>query len=1480
MDLEADVRDIESLQWLAKNCAKLLEALLLEENAQAEEIIAKDGHWVSRQYAEFNLWCVKVGVNGQGLRSIDVRLKDVPETCAVIRDLLKALQSDLKKIQQPVDSIQHLKKADIEADNSDSGSDSSSLSFDSLSSLGGTESRQGREDVTSEGKQTLTLRKHVEDTVDRLHGHALQIDKAGAKHRQERVKVYVEKDGPRFAYQGYKEIAYRKAKSQFPSASDVLCHRMAESFVRRRIRFDYLKEHQKKRAVQVSRVQTRPPVSRQPKSTLVGNLPRVPTAKEEEAPKGPNRRTEQQPKDQQTIYSATERTKLESPVQRRQERAESVVSIALRHPGFPPPPKITGHSFHCPYCRLDFRAVEGGKARWSQHVMQDFEPYFCPISLCEKPFDLPNNFDGLLHHLQDHVEERYHIDLPEGEHQELSEEDFEKCITQRGHISDENLVVMKRAARRKGAFLFDDCPFCGGYPDVLEKRFPVPSAPEAQVELRRHIRQHMQDMALFLPPYREDVFDDDGDLQSSVFSRERGENSSLESFDDFQMFCDRDACDCKNQGNFAADVVGELEMPEVESTIEPDTADFWVELFPELPRFDRSDLAKEDCAHDEILHKFLTSKLRSAPELVAGGLGAITAPTQRTPESFSQRSRRKKRSTILESVELVDYDIRQREYCQLYLLWIAWLWENYSNLGRAFVYCDQDITEPGAGDDAYYLLTNILKQLAEYLPSTSPALEFLYNMQDVSSVPDSISDICRTIERVAEEYSKILIIVDAVDEIQEGPRGRMEFLSEMVKLQKACGLNIFITSRPIVNSIQRFLFLTSPPIEDITDGFLSVASDDMNLPQGFKGNIQMSFCATDEDIRKLIQHEMPQLPYPIRKKPKLQKRLVDWVIDEVDGTILIAEQFLLQLKELVHANDADRVEESIWTILETQDVDNIYCHGLREKLLRRIRSLGHYSLAMKAMNLVLSSRRHLKTFELEHALSKSFMKPLEEDRPAIIDILLACAGLLEADDWNDDVYLSPYISEEFLEENSGDVLTSIGGDLATLCIDCVSSEAFDAGPCSTEDEFQERLRLFPFYSYAASNWAYHAPQPLRASSTVVNFLSAKAAAQAAGQALMMLQLPDQQSNHFQNVPKNISGLHLAAYFGLDEAARLLLQNSIPDLRDSHLRTPLMYAVEQGCLSVSGLLIQRGADASARDIQGRTPLHLAAMFSHPDLVNLLLDSRADVDAIDNLRMSPLHIAAGEEDSSIATKLLTWGASADERDYMGWTPLLRATLSARIVAVGDLLLAGAFVNAADENSISVLSIAAMLGQNSIVSTLLNNDALVDIRDREGWTPLLHATANGHESTVGILLDWGADIHAKEEDGWDPLLIATSMGHESIVEQLLRRGADLKCTVRGGYSPLLIAAYRGYDVLAGLLCERSSPEDREAKEQIGQTPLLVATRHGHEDMVDLLLDYEADIEAKEDKFGQTPLLLAVRLGHLHIVRLSNSSTFARHQ
>lgn len=96
MEIETSVDDIASLQNLAQVCRSLLKHLLQDDNSRNEDLIAKEGHWSMRQYAEFNLWCAKVGVDGQGLRAIDVRLKDVPDICWFIRSLLSSLASDLK----------------------------------------------------------------------------------------------------------------------------------------------------------------------------------------------------------------------------------------------------------------------------------------------------------------------------------------------------------------------------------------------------------------------------------------------------------------------------------------------------------------------------------------------------------------------------------------------------------------------------------------------------------------------------------------------------------------------------------------------------------------------------------------------------------------------------------------------------------------------------------------------------------------------------------------------------------------------------------------------------------------------------------------------------------------------------------------------------------------------------------------------------------------------------------------------------------------------------------------------------------------------------------------------------------------------------------------------------------------------------------------------------------------------------------------
>lgn len=386
MEIEADVDEIASLQNLAQSCKSLLKHLLQDESSQKEDLIAQEGHWAMRQYVEFNLWCTKVGVDGQGLRSIDVRLKDVPEICWFIRSLLNSLMSDLEsqcqrllqkvhganqlrkrtEIQQPDETILHHKMAEVELQDPDSDSCGSSLSFDSLSSLDDSNAGICIGDAIAVDRMANSLKEHVEDTIVRLHGHALQIDRATAKHRRERLNRYLQKDDTKMDYEAYKRIGLlRGAKFHFKSASEAFQERMADSLARRRVRFDYLEKHQKKRDCRPSNQQPGLPESSKPMAALQGERSEPRATRYQELTTHSSPLSGWPPKYQKTEYSNTVNTKLKMGSEvMQQERAESVISVAQKHSDFPSPPTIVGASFHCPYCRLDFRASEAKGTHW------------------------------------------------------------------------------------------------------------------------------------------------------------------------------------------------------------------------------------------------------------------------------------------------------------------------------------------------------------------------------------------------------------------------------------------------------------------------------------------------------------------------------------------------------------------------------------------------------------------------------------------------------------------------------------------------------------------------------------------------------------------------------------------------------------------------------------------------------------------------------------------------------------------------------------------------------------------------------------------------------------------------------------------------------------------------------------------------------------------------------------------------------------
>jgi hypothetical protein len=244
-------------------------------------------------------------------------------------------------------------------------SETSSLSFQSLSSSEGSEAGNAAlTGLAPSERRRLSLQSHIEDTIDRLQEQARRIERAAAQHRRERVEVYQNKERPRQVYEGFKKLGMWKANDTFAKASDELKDRMAESFARRRIRFEYLKEHQrKKRTIDlVAGSQSIPLAVAQPHAYGVQKLHSSENTKSIAAT---NNSSAPYPKDLETIFSATVHTRLDFRVEpKKMERAESVKSIALANAGLPPPPTILNGRFQCPYCLLDFRAREAEKGHW------------------------------------------------------------------------------------------------------------------------------------------------------------------------------------------------------------------------------------------------------------------------------------------------------------------------------------------------------------------------------------------------------------------------------------------------------------------------------------------------------------------------------------------------------------------------------------------------------------------------------------------------------------------------------------------------------------------------------------------------------------------------------------------------------------------------------------------------------------------------------------------------------------------------------------------------------------------------------------------------------------------------------------------------------------------------------------------------------------------------------------------------------------
>jgi ankyrin repeat protein len=391
-------------------------------------------------------------------------------------------------------------------------------------------------------------------------------------------------------------------------------------------------------------------------------------------------------------------------------------------------------------------------------------------------------------------------------------------------------------------------------------------------------------------------------------------------------------------------------------------------------------------------------------------------------------------------------------------------------------------------------------------------------------------------------------------------------------------------------------------------------------------------------------------------------------------------------------------------------------------VIRRIQGqeAGFKELAWRVLSWITCARRPLTCTELQHALAiEASDSELGDDNfEDIEEMVSVCAGLVTVDKQSNTVRLVHYTTQEYLERNQSQWFPDAEADITTTCVTYLTFRIFESGHCQTDDEFEERLLSNKLYDYAAHNWGHHARKSLTLSHKVMDLLENESKMEASSQALMAVKLYSQHSNYSQGVPRKMTRLHIAAYFGIQSVVSILLNGTCLELQDSYGRTPLSWAAQNGYEAVVQLLLENGADLESKDIEHeRTPLLWAAINGHKAVVQLLLENGADPESNDRYGQTPPLWAAINGYEAVVRLLLERGAHLESKDRYGQTPL---------------------------------SWAAEKGREAVVQLLLTKGADLESKDnRYDRTPLSWAAENGHEAVVQLLLEKGADLESKDNE-----------------------------------------------------------------------------------------------------------------------------------
>jgi len=519
-----------------------------------------------------------------------------------------------------------------------------------------------------------------------------------------------------------------------------------------------------------------------------------------------------------------------------------------------------------------------------------------------------------------------------------------------------------------------------------------------------------------------------------------------------------------------------------------------------------------------------------------------------------------------------------------------------SKVGIAFLYClyaerkDQTINQ---------LLGSLIQQLLLQHGAIPEEVRTQYDSHMLEKTQPDLAELSKRLGSTTSLFSKVYIVIDALDECDDTNKTRSLLLEQLQNLNTS--VQLFLTSRPLEElRLDSVRFNVTAQEDDMRRYLRAQLRQESRLAKLCADNRGLEVEILDKIIAKADGMSVYKTPYLMHSRPNTSSRF------------LLAK---LHLQAIATGLRLRTIRDALETLPE--NLNDTY-----DETMRRIKNGQHETrsdLAVKTLMLLSYALRPLNLGEVQHALLTREVKPHETsiDRDDVYDkelLLTICAGIIIVEDGTSSIRFVHHTAATYFEDRRQVLFPNAQIEFTSLCVTYLSFDEFKRGPCQTDAEFEERLRSNQLYDYAAHNWGIHARDAPEYQG-VIDFLEDMKKVEASSQALMAVK-SSWDSTYSQDFPKQMTGLHLAAYFGVQTAMNKLLQHwQHVDLKDSYGRTPLSRAAENGHAAVVELLLATGkVDIDSKDISGQTPLSSAAENGHAAVVELLLSTgKVDVDS---------------------------------------------------------------------------------------------------------------------------------------------------------------------------------------------------------------------------------------------------------------------------